>query len=124
MVRINVIDVEVTLLRKEFDPEDILLDQTVITKSQVLDGSAYRGDWFQVTLDLASVKDHLTPTRNQIQKSFSVKYYLALVIRDGEGRKYYKAVEIILTNEKGQPARNETVTKDILFNNYKLGLVA
>lgn len=44
---------------------------------------------------LAGIKN-LTPTMNNINNKFSVKYFLNLIMTDDQGRKYFKQNEILL----------------------------
>lgn len=112
------IDVELNLVRKEMAPDDAVLDQTVITSWQCLDGAAFKGDHIPVFLDLASIKDRLTPTMILVNRLFSIRYFLSLVLRDAEGRKYYKQVEIYLIRPTGAE------DADTSLSNYKLGLAS
>jgi vacuolar protein sorting-associated protein 26 len=48
-----------------------------------------------IRMYLAGIKN-LTPTMNNINNKFSVKYFLNLIMTDDQGRKYFKQNEIIL----------------------------
>lgn len=115
MVRVRIVDVEVNLVRKEVGADDLLIQQTTLTSKQLMDGPAHRGDQIPMQLDLASIADRLTGTMEAVNKMFSVRYYVGVILRDTEGRKYYKQVEVELV-KGGRPAP--------CLSNYKFGLVS
>ncbi|PJF16634.1 hypothetical protein PSACC_03559 [Paramicrosporidium saccamoebae] len=115
LVRVRVIDVAVTLVRKELDGNNEVIEQTILSSRQILDGSAYRGDVLPVYLDLAALGTKASPTMNNINGTFSVRYYVGLVLRDAENRKYYKQVEIMLR----RPERSVLYP---VLPDYRLGL--
>jgi vacuolar protein sorting-associated protein 26 len=115
LVRVRVIDVAVTLVRKELDGNNEVIEQTILASRQILDGSAYRGDVLPVYLDLAALGTKMSPTMSNINGTFSVRYYVGLVLRDAENRKYYKQVEIMLR-------RPEHSVLYPVLPDYRLGL--
>ena len=62
----------------------------------------------------------LTPTFRDVNKKFSTRYYLSLVLIDEDARRYFKQSEIILYRQApdaldgvgpdGQPQNNNTIT--------------
>lgn len=115
MVRVRIVDVEVNLVRKEVGVDDLLIQQTILTSKQLMDGPAHRGDQIPMQLDLASIADRLTATMEAVNKMFSIRYYVGVILRDTEGRKYYKQVEIELV--KGAELSP-------YLPNFKLGLTS
>jgi len=53
-----------------------------------MDGAPMKGDCVPVRFYLSSVD--LTPTFENINKQFSVRYYMNLVLVDDEDRRYFK----------------------------------
>jgi vacuolar protein sorting-associated protein 26 len=117
LVRVRVIDVEVSLVRKEIFGDDVLVDTTILLTKQALHGPANRGDTVPVGLDLASVAGKLSPTMINVNKTFSIRHYIGVILKDAEGRKYYKQVEIIL-EKPGRPALYD------ILPDFRMGLVA
>lgn len=126
LVRLNIVSVEAHLIRKEFAAGDETpISQEKISFAEILDGPAYGGDIIPVHLDLASVKDRLGPTLKLVNKMFSIRYFVAVILRDTENRKYYKQVEIELVKSAPStksPEENEW-TKELDAFPFKLALV-
>ena len=57
-------------------------------KYEIMDGAPVRGESIPIRLFLAGYD--LTPTMRDINKKFSVRYYLNLVLVDEEERRYFK----------------------------------
>uniref|UniRef100_A0A2K6L8F6 VPS26, retromer complex component B n=1 Tax=Rhinopithecus bieti TaxID=61621 RepID=A0A2K6L8F6_RHIBE len=69
-----------------------LLNDT-IAKYEIMDGAPVRGESILIRLFLAGYE--LTPTMRDINKKFSVRYYLNLVLIEEE-RRYFKQQEVVL----------------------------
>jgi len=69
-------------------------DQQTITTYEIMDGAPVRGETVPIRLFLSGFD--LTPTFRDVNKKFSVRYYLNLVLVDEERRRYYKQQEITL----------------------------
>ena len=65
-----------------------------------MDGAPVRGESIPIRLFLGAYD--LTPTMRDIQRKFSVRYYLNLVLVDEEERRYFKQQEIILWRKGDQ----------------------
>ena len=65
-----------------------------MTKYEIMDGSPVRGECIPVRLFLSGFE--LTPTFKDVNKKFSVRYFLNLVLIDQEDRRYFKQQEITL----------------------------
>ena len=63
-----------------------------------MDGAPVRGESIPIRLFLAGYD--LTPTMRDINKKFSVRYYLNLVLVDEEERRYFKQ-QVSVLNLKG-----------------------
>ena len=87
---------------------------------QIMDGSPSRGETIPIRLFLGGFD--LTPTFRDVNKKFSTRYYLSLVLIDEDARRYFKQSEIILYRQApdaaaldglgpdGQPQNNNTIT--------------
>ena len=60
-----------------------------------MDGAPMKGETIPIRLFLGGV-EQLTPTCRDVNKKFSARYYLNLVLTDEENRRYYKQQEITL----------------------------
>lgn len=60
----------------------------MIVRYEIMDGAPVKGESIPIRVFLAGYD--LTPTMRDINKKFSVKYYLNLVLVDEEERRYFK----------------------------------
>ena len=63
-------------------------ENETIAKYEIMDGAPVRGESIPIRVFLAGYD--LTPTMRDINKKFSVRYYLNLVLVDEEERRYFK----------------------------------
>lgn len=100
LVRIKIKHMELNIIRKEtFGTGDKAVTESEnLTKFEIMDGAPVKGECIPVRFYLAS--GELTPTYENINKRFSVRYYINLVLVDEEDRRYFKQHEIILWREK------------------------
>ena len=61
-----------------------------------MDGAPVKNETIPVRFYLGQAIEELTPTYEQVNKRFSVKYYLNLVLVDEEERRYFKQHEVII----------------------------
>ncbi|KAH9413875.1 Vacuolar protein sorting-associated protein 26B [Dermatophagoides pteronyssinus] len=96
LVRIKIKHMEITIIKKESTGigQNTFNDNENIAKYEIMDGAPVRGESIPIRLFLAGYD--LTPTMKDINKKFSVRYYLNLVLVDEEERRYFKQQEIIL----------------------------
>ncbi|KAI9835341.1 MAG: Vacuolar protein sorting-associated protein 26 [Sclerophora amabilis] len=59
-----------------------------------MDGSPSRGETIPIRLFLGGFD--LTPTFREVNKKYSTRYYLSLVLIDEDARRYFKQSEIVL----------------------------
>lgn len=64
------------------------LENETIAKYEIMDGAPVKGESIPIRVFLAGYD--LTPTMRDINKKFSVRYYLNLVLMDDEDRRYFK----------------------------------
>lgn len=69
-----------------------------------MDGSPSRGETIPIRLFLGGFD--LTPTFRDVNKKFSTRYYLSLVLIDEDARRYFKQSEIILYRQAPDAAAN------------------
>lgn len=98
LVRIKIKHMELKLIKKEIvngcPPES----QT-ITTFEIMDGAPVRGESIPIRFFLGG--HDLQPTLRDINKKFSVKYLLNLVLVDEGERRYFKQQEVTLWRDKG-----------------------
>lgn len=120
LVRARVVDVDLSLLRKEIASGGQVISTCKMISKQIILGAASRGDYLPVQLDLASATRSLTPTISDLGKMFAIRYFVAIFLRDSEGRKYYKQVEVHLERKRSQSASSSLYP---LLSEFKIGLV-
>jgi len=116
LVRIKIKHMEIAIIKRETTgtgPNTFNENET-IAKYEIMDGAPVRGESIPIRVFLAGYE--LTPTMKDINKKFSVRYYLNLVLIDEEDRRYFKQQEIILWR-KGDKTRKPFQT--LLQQQYK-----
>ncbi|RZC39621.1 vacuolar protein sorting-associated protein 26B-like, partial [Asbolus verrucosus] len=96
LVRIKIKHMEIAIIKKETTgtgPNTFTENET-IAKYEIMDGAPVRGESIPIRVFLAGYE--LTPTMRDINKKFSVRYFLNLVLMDTEDRRYFKQQEITL----------------------------
>lgn len=96
LVRIKIKHMELALIRRESagSGQNTYNESENITKFELMDGAPIKGEIIPIRLFLSPLP--LTPTHRSVNNTFSVKYYLNLVLIDEEDRRYFKQQEIIL----------------------------
>ncbi|KAI9026641.1 vacuolar protein sorting-associated protein 26-domain-containing protein [Phycomyces nitens] len=108
MVRIKIKLMELWVVRRESIGSSPLFNESeALIKYEIMDGEPFRGkdsrvgwqsnnynlgDSIPIRLFLGDL--HLTPTLKDVNKKFSVIYFLSLVLYDESSRRYYKQQEI------------------------------
>lgn len=98
LVRVKIKHMELSILRKEFTgygPGSYDVAESVLARFEIMDGAPVRGESIPIRLFLAGYPD-LSPTMKDVQKKFSIRYFLNLVLVDEEDRRYFKQQEIVL----------------------------
>ncbi|KAL7061328.1 hypothetical protein AAHC03_09796 [Spirometra sp. Aus1] len=108
LVRVKIKYMEIQILRREATGIGVnqFSDQETLAKFEIMDGAPVRGESIPIRLFLAAY--NLTPTMRDVNRKFTVRYYLNLVLLDEEERRYYKQHEIILYRKPDK--RPEPVT--------------
>ncbi|KAF8324024.1 vacuolar protein sorting-associated protein 26 [Clavulina sp. PMI_390] len=94
LVRIKIKHMELSIIRRETTgaPPNQYNESETITKFEIMDGAPVRGETIPIRLFLGGFE--LTPTFRDVNKKFSTRYYLNLVLIDEENRRYFKQQEI------------------------------
>ncbi|KZV95841.1 vacuolar protein sorting-associated protein 26 [Exidia glandulosa HHB12029] len=90
LVRIKIKHMELSIIRRETTgaPPNQYNESETITKFEIMDGAPVRGETIPIRLFLGGFD--LTPTFRDVNKKFSTRYYLNLVLIDEENRRYFK----------------------------------
>ncbi|ODM92194.1 Vacuolar protein sorting-associated protein 26B-A [Orchesella cincta] len=108
LVRVKIRHMELGIIKRETTGagQNTFNENETIVKYEIMDGSPVKGESIPIRLFLGAY-DELTTTMKDVNKRFSVRYYLNLVLVDEEERRYFKQQEIILwrkgEREKRQP---------------------
>lgn len=104
LVRIKIKHMEIAIIKRETcgTGPNTYQESENIAKYEIMDGAPVRGESIPIRVFLAGYD--LTPTMRDINKKFSVRYYLNLVLVDEEDRRYFKQQEITLWR-KGERSR-------------------
>lgn len=96
LVRIKIKHMELAVIRRESSGggQNSYNESENITKFELMDGAPVKGEVIPIRLYLSPLP--LTPTYRSVNNTFSVKYYLNLVLIDEEDRRYFKQQEIAL----------------------------
>lgn len=79
---------KVIILEYIFAGPHTFTENETIAKYEIMDGAPVRGESIPIRVFLAGYD--LAPTMRDINKKFSVRYYLNLVLMDEEDRRYFK----------------------------------
>ncbi|XP_040568679.1 vacuolar protein sorting-associated protein 26B-like isoform X2 [Lepeophtheirus salmonis] len=96
LVRIKIKYMEIAIIKRESTGSgpSSFSDTDTIAKYEIMDGAPVKGESIPIRVFLAGYD--LTPTMREVNKKFSVKYFLNLVLVDEEERRYFKQQEIVL----------------------------
>lgn len=84
-------------------------ENETIAKYEIMDGAPVKGESIPIRVFLAGYD--LTPTMRDINKKFSVRYFLNLVLMDTEDRRYFKQQEIILWRKSDKARKSLTTSQ-------------
>lgn len=87
---------ELSIIRRETtgSPPNQYNESETITKFEIMNGAPVRGETILTRLLLGGFE--MTPTFRDVNKKFSTRYYLNLVLIDEENRSYFKQQEITI----------------------------
>ena len=87
---------ELSIIRRETVgvPPNQLNESETLVRFEIMDGAPVRGETIPIRLFLGGFD--LTPTFRDVNKKFSTRTFLSLVLIDEDARRYFKQSEIIL----------------------------
>ena len=87
---------KLSLIRRETvgAPPNQITDSTTVVRFEIMDGAPVKGETIPIRLFLGGFD--LTPTYKDVNKKFSCRTYLSLVLIDEDARRYFKQSEVIL----------------------------
>ncbi|KKK20621.1 Vacuolar protein [Aspergillus rambellii] len=96
LVRLKIKHMELSIIRRETtgSPPNQYNESETLVRFEIMDGSPSRGETIPIRLFLGGFD--LTPTFRDVNKKYSTRYYLSLVLIDEDARRYFKQSEIIL----------------------------
>lgn len=120
LVRIKIKHMEIAIIKKESTgmSNNIYHENVTIAKYEIMDGAPVRGESIPIRVFLGGYD--LTPTMRDINKKFSVKYFLNLVLMDTEDRRYFKQQEITLWR-KGEKTRKSNLQSPLVATHLVSG---
>jgi vacuolar protein sorting-associated protein 26 len=119
LVRIKIKHMEIAIIKRESTGSgpNTFHENETIAKYEIMDGAPVRGESIPIRVFLAGYD--LTPTMRDINKKFSVRYYLNLVLVDEEERRYFKQQEITLWR-KGERVRKLPLANNVYQQQHAL----
>lgn len=96
LVRLKIKHMELSIIRRETvgsAPNQYNESETLV-RFEIMDGAPVRGETIPIRLFLGGFD--LTPTFRDVNKKFSTRTFLSLVLIDEDSRRYFKQSEIIL----------------------------
>lgn len=100
LVRLKIKHMELSLIRRETvgsAPNQRSESQTIV-RFEIMDGAPVKGETIPIRLFLGGFD--LTPTYKDVNKKFSTRTFLSLVLIDEDARRYFKQSEIILYRDE------------------------
>lgn len=96
LARIRILHMDIEIIRKEIvgSGDREVIESEVLAKFEIMDGLPVKDEVIPVRMYLRPYD--LSPSFRNIDRLFSVKYYINLVLVDSEERRFFKQQEIIL----------------------------
>ncbi|UYV69249.1 VPS26B [Cordylochernes scorpioides] len=96
LVRIKIKNMELSIIKRETTGTgpNTFTETENMSKFEIMDGAPVKGECIPIRLFLSGIK--ISPTMRDVNKKFSVRYYLNLVLVDEEDRRYFKQQEITI----------------------------
>lgn len=100
LARLKIKHMELSLIRRETVgvPPNQVTDSETIVRFEIMDGAPVKGETIPIRLFLGGYD--LTPTYKDVNKKFSTRTYLSLVLIDEDARRYFKQSEIFLYRDQ------------------------
>ncbi|ODQ68101.1 vacuolar protein sorting-associated protein 26 [Nadsonia fulvescens var. elongata DSM 6958] len=96
LVRLKIKHMELSIIRRESvgAPPNQINESETLVRFEIMDGAPVKGETIPIRLFLGGFD--LTPTYRDVNKKFSTRTFLSLVLIDEDMRRYFKQSEIIL----------------------------
>lgn len=100
LVRLKIKHMELSLIRRETvgSGASQVSESTTVVRFEIMDGAPVKGETIPIRLFLGGFD--LVPTYRDVNKKFSTRTFLSLVLIDEDARRYFKQSEIILYREE------------------------
>ena len=100
LVRLKIKHMELSLIRRETvgSGTNQSSESTTVVRFEIMDGAPVKGETIPIRLFLGGFD--LVPTYRDVNKKFSTRTFLSLVLIDEDARRYFKQSEIILYREE------------------------
>ncbi|CAO3596270.1 putative PEP8-vacuolar protein sorting/targeting protein [Absidia repens] len=100
LVRIKIKTMELSIIRRETTGAmpNVYNESETVTRFEIMDGAPVKGETIPIRLFLGGFE--LAPTFRDVNKKYSTRYYLNLVLIDEENRRYFKQQEITMFRRK------------------------
>jgi vacuolar protein sorting-associated protein 26 len=100
LVRLKIKHMELSLIRRETVGigTNQSSESTTVVRFEIMDGAPVKGETIPIRLFLGGFD--LVPTYRDVNKKFSTRTFLSLVLIDEDARRYFKQSEIILYREE------------------------
>uniref|UniRef100_A0AC35UIE8 Vacuolar protein sorting-associated protein 26 n=1 Tax=Rhabditophanes sp. KR3021 TaxID=114890 RepID=A0AC35UIE8_9BILA len=118
LVRIKIKYMEIAIVKQESvgQGSQVFRENETIAKYEIMDGAPVKGESIPIRLFLNGYD--LSPTMIEINKKFSVRYFLNLVLVDEEDRRYYKQHEITLWRKADGLPRKTVVIGNLMKTGF------
>lgn len=95
LVRLKIKNMEISLNKVETSGTgaNVFTEKEIVTKYEIMDGCPARGESIPIRLFLKGAD--IIPTMRDIDKKFSLRWYINLVLLDEDDRKYFKQQEVV-----------------------------
>lgn len=96
LARLKIKHMEISLIKRETvgAPPNQVTDSETVVRFEIMDGAPAKGETIPIRLFLGGFD--LVPTYRDVNKKFSTRTYLSLVLIDEDARRYFKQSEIFL----------------------------
>ncbi|KAJ5777980.1 Vacuolar protein sorting-associated protein 26 [Penicillium odoratum] len=111
LVRLKIKHMELSIIRRETtgSPPNQYNESETLVRFEIMDGSPSRGETIPIRLFLGGFD--LTPTFRDVNKKYSTRYYLSLVLIDEDQRRYFKQSEIALYRQAPEIASTPQIAQ-------------
>ena len=110
-VQIGLKFMEIQIVRREILLGDINCEPAYLAKFEIMDGGPIKNEFIPVRMFLKPYE--LTPTYENVNSKFYVRYYINLVIADQNDERYFKQKEIVLYRVKKDKGMREKEKKKL-----------